>query len=1475
MSTVIMKTYKLTVHQKAFSNSELIVNSKDFPDAVLGDIVEVYHADSEQNKLLLQIMAFKDDTQSKDTISIEHSVASLFQLRAYSDVTVNIVSPESVILDSVELTFRDQYLGRSEMWRLKNSMIDTCVYNNKKMEFCGGYTRVQVHEMWTKGKIVSCGVINHSTKIIFRSATSMVYIFLQMTSEMWEFNFLGDTYFEKAVDGFLVDLFDKWKCFGSNHEVTLVVFSRVFYKANKLEEFPELMRECLQVDYKNRFYEDFYRVVIQNERYEDWAAASLMLLRRLYFTYKKDVLNYHHKVLHESGISTDLIPEAYLSQASQGNFLEVLNMALNVFEKHYIERSLDRTGQLAIVISPGMGEFYVDRQLTNITKQRVMDNGVGIDLICVGQEPLYAVPLFLFQNRDESLGDDCSIPHWINLSFYRSKHMPPKSTFVPRIKLPNQFSNITLNRPKIGLKVVPSKCLSASMQKNFTNSAQDYMNYDADVLDKNNRNVVPKFGSTSNILPLNKLNGLSASRKKKFSTCSFDINSDKAIALSRSLSPLKQRSITPPPKNQNDLMNLPPLNRNRSHSIDETFKKYEKMGENELNNQQADDATCEKPDRVRRLINPFDKSQFFVKLTSNRRRWSHIFPEKNPKTHKSYEDFELGITNPDMTLSDVEHFQSLKKKSNINIAKFLKNRIKEKQNIKSSFHSASECEWINSCTPGAYLVYLTRDLEAFGVDWKSMVFPACLPITTDYFPDDVNLQSFYVFSNYNLLPEDVNVEVALQRAVYRQPLSTLEVFYQMICQRLSHGFQLVVSKAEHVDQKKKINSIVMRSTQSTSEPFIEMRLSIGRIFHTVTLVGSEIRVTRYRPRFPYATFEIQYRYRFQAPDHSTYGISWISFITEKLENYNWNYLDHYLCARGDMDYAVHEQKLKYWRFRMYLLPWRQEATKQIMENLNEIFYCDIYKIPTMEEQVRFTNKFVKFIETWINRIKRSTTLSLKSAGDTSPYRDRVNSIRPTDKPRPRSGSKVYDKSIATLFSENPIQDETIDDVDSKPLNLINSELLIKENLSNADLVEHMCSMQVGVGFVNRHMGLPQNTFVSYDAITWLMNNVNTFNSRNEAVERLQEILCEGLICHASGDFSHPFIDGFYLYYFPMCESPTDQSTFPPHDFQAFENEWVEVEVKQPIEYTRSIEFLMEHLTLPESLKHDTNRNVPWYKEAHLEMDVNSKSDRVEWGHARYQSVYRCDQAYEIIAQWVAASGSVVADLIYNWARKAQSGGFQLIPLPADPFALPYTLKSDPLRGPVFVPLNLECLLTDGKKCLFHEYSEDTWLRRLLLFQEVILYRFGFIICNSINNRTESYHNQYIHLTGNVFVLILSDLIDEIKEKNQYSDQGLNELETSNNQEELPFSPHMEYISRHVYHNSKKNDPKREKRVGFLWAWNHMVSRRWKWSNPATGDEEYQNKLLADFRSFCSNKDGRLFNFWEDCKNELKSIKCQE
>ena len=37
------------------------------------------------------------------------------------------------------------------------------------------------------------------------------------------------------------------------------------------------------------------------------------------------------------------------------------------------------------------------------------------------------------------------------------------------------------------------------------------------------------------------------------------------------------------------------------------------------------------------------------------------------------------------------------------------------------------------------------------------------------------------------------------------------------------------------------------------------------------------------------------------PDSRAYDVSWTEFRNEKLEHYNWNYMDQYICTRGEDD----------------------------------------------------------------------------------------------------------------------------------------------------------------------------------------------------------------------------------------------------------------------------------------------------------------------------------------------------------------------------------------------------------------------------------------------------------------------------------------------------------------------------------------------------------------------------------------------
>lgn len=63
------------------------------------------------------------------------------------------------------------------------------------------------------------------------------------------------------------------------------------------------------------------------------------------------------------------------------------------------------------------------------------------------------------------------------------------------------------------------------------------------------------------------------------------------------------------------------------------------------------------------------------------------------------------------------------------------------------------------------------------------------------------------------------------------------------------------------------------------------------------------------------------------------------------------------------------QNLKYWRYRMYLLPKEHAATKKIMESPT-LIPCDIYAENSNDNTKQQVDDFMRFVEAYLNKNRK-------------------------------------------------------------------------------------------------------------------------------------------------------------------------------------------------------------------------------------------------------------------------------------------------------------------------------------------------------------------------------------------------------------------------------------------------------------------------------------------------------------------------
>ncbi|KAJ5674226.1 Vacuolar membrane-associated protein iml1 [Penicillium macrosclerotiorum] len=443
----------LWVHDEMFAREEILLNQSAFGESGIhvGDVVEILpvrasgnpvhstlkpeagvkavregHGDANPNSQSDSTSKFKTPLQSRCLfvvkplpqdikarhpqleISVTNSVANIFGFKNRTQVLVALVDREQCAASHVDIAFRDQFMVRSDMWRLVMSeLANKIIYKGQKIMFMGSI-KATIKNIFIREKKVLSGYFSPRTIPVFRSESAKYVLFIQMSREMWDFDSegSGDILFSRVINGFLPELFKRWLNSDAKHLVTIVLFTRVEYDASSNPSLSKLNTGHLrsQSAPNNVPTRDFYRVVVNDMASGHWTTI-LDELKKNFRTFLRDVSilkNDDLDVAAGTGVRVPGKPHTATiagrpSTALRGNILEAIHLASAHLAYDHIDRDMVHTGTSIIVITPGSGVFEVSYESLASTTEALANRGIAIDLVCLSPMPLHSVPLFKYR----------------------------------------------------------------------------------------------------------------------------------------------------------------------------------------------------------------------------------------------------------------------------------------------------------------------------------------------------------------------------------------------------------------------------------------------------------------------------------------------------------------------------------------------------------------------------------------------------------------------------------------------------------------------------------------------------------------------------------------------------------------------------------------------------------------------------------------------------------------------------------------------------------------------------------------------------------------------------------------------------------------------------------------------------------------------------------------------------------------------
>lgn len=1295
--------------------------------------------------------------QQQLQLSIAKSIAGLYGFSNRTAVVLTRTSRQAHTIDHIELYFKDQYIGRSDMWRLSTSLLEQCVYVGQKIQLPAGM-RATVRRIYIGGQRALSGYVAPSTKTVFRSESAKYDVLIQMSKEMWEFDEGGEIYYEKVLQGFLPDLLERWDEIGTNHVVSVVLFTRVHYAKEEREHLEGLP---VQQTASGQLYVDYYKVVVDLESNTHWPSV-MRVLKEEFFRFQHDILLQPRRAAtgqvappapaDDAQIDTAAIGGRVLlgevADAHEGNMLEAINLALNPFEEHYIDRDLARTGFALVMLTAGGGHFSVDQHLLRTTTQRVSDIGISLDLVCLAQMPLHTAPIFSFATHSDNAlhgvtQTEYSVPYWINCSFYTPELDRPyrPDRFVPRCKMDGMrmIELVGSGQQHLAIPYLDMPADAHALPSAIARRAARER-FDADLF----RSVAPTLPvspalPTTSALPVRivPLGKGDTPRRTETSPAQETLPTDDRIG--RLPDRLSYPERPAPAQERPGRSNVRRAMRSRSRA----WASPRTPGS--LSSSMTSSSFLDDPGKTVALV-----AETITDLVAMPSQSRDASPSPKPKARRSWwKRFGFGDT---LSFKQGTTTPTSARRASALISAALAPPSPNKTEPVLLVHAASDTVQMMQSPPVLlpsedrvpsnplnphmagqrvpdplflrwHNIFLARGKHDF-VKWWSMTSPACLPLNTPHLPSESELQTEWEEYPYTISVYSDTASFLLKRGTSTSP--ALALLREMCAQRLAQGFQFVERQvlqpgcAPNTQETK--HYVLQHPTEllrpgnfATGDPIY---LSTTNQIHCITYQrqAGMIHVTRYIKKTPYSTEPVAYRCCVWPRYLAGYHAQATRFVHPDPHTYNWTYLDSLIA--GYEDTLI--ESLRYWRARFVLVP-SAEPVPALAAATGE---------GLSDEEVRLlgTDRLAELFA-------RAEYFDPNAA-----VSERAAALRFVPTSLDPSSSMLDQQFVRALHAvSGELRRRTAEprrvhrEAHTRPLAAV-----------AADLAANAAELQVQDRLWHRVRY--SDTFTGAGLVDYLCRTYDDVRTREDAVQLGRRLQDAEYIAHAL--HVHGFLDGHYFYRLTEREAvkPAPPADVPP------------------------------------------SAALPMSRSFWIDLDPGKKSDRAEVAVLHHDLAHNAENGFNFQIHWLGTTARLIEDQVQAWTRAMERYGLRLVEAPIG--QIKDVSAHNPFRAPL--PIGLArapperaayAHLIDGAReaHLLQESAElqdetEHWLYRHVvagytaqmdqLFEMALLNRFGFVLDQEAHSRypagvqlqyssrpTHFTYTQFVHRSGVAFVQV--------------------------------------------------------------------------------------------------------------------------